>query len=266
MSSDKSTRISGTREWSVESDNIVLGCTHKCRYCYARANAMRRRQIGSYEEWGESYNRIRVAQVRKHRKPVNGRVMFPTTHDITPEHLGPCLGVIHKHLRAGNELLIVSKPHLECIQAICRETRMFRELILFRFTIGAMDESILAYWEPGAPTFEERFASLRYAHKQGYATSVSCEPLLDADKAVNLFRTVESYISDTIWIGKLNQLRSRCIPDTSETELRRIEAGQTDEAIQRVYTALRDEPKVRWKESYKEVLGLDLAEVAGMDV
>jgi len=259
-------RISGTREWSVESDNVVLGCTHKCRYCYARANAVRRRQIGSYEEWGESYNRVRPAQLRRRRKPVNGRVMFPTTHDITPEHLAPCLEVIRKHLRAGNELLIVSKPHLECVQAICLEARMFHELILFRFTVGAMEESILAYWEPGAPTFEERLACLRYAHRQGYATSVSCEPLLDADNAVNLFRTVEPYVSDTIWIGKMNQLRSRCIPGTSETELRRIEAGQTDEAVQRIYAALRDEPKVRWKESYKKVLGLDLAEVAGMDV
>lgn len=266
MSEAKSTRVSGTREWSVESDNIILGCPHRCRYCYARSNALRRRQIQWADEWGDTYHRIRPQQLRKRRKHIEGRVMFPTTHDITPEFLGPCLDVIGKHLRAGNDLLIVSKPHIECIEAICREAMIFREQVLFRFTIGAMDESILAYWEPGAPTFEERFASLWYAHRQGYATSVSVEPLLDTpSNAVQLFRTLESFVTDTIWFGKMNQLRSRCVDGTSNEAMGAIEAGQTPEAILRIYDALKHESKVRWKESYKSVLGIELACAAGLD-
>jgi hypothetical protein len=44
-----------------------------------------------------------------------------------------------------------------------------------------------------------------------------------------------------------------------------IEAGQTDEWVKAIYAALKDEPLVRWKESFKQVLGLPLAEEAGED-
>lgn len=39
-----------------------------------------------------------------------------------------------------------------------------------------------------------------------------------------------------------------------------IEAGQTDERLRAIYATLKDELQVRWKESFKQVLGLPLAE------
>jgi len=44
-----------------------------------------------------------------------------------------------------------------------------------------------------------------------------------------------------------------------------IEAGQTNEAVCGVFSELEAEPKLRWKESYKEVLGLELVQEAGLD-
>ena len=259
-------RVSGTKEWSVESVNIVLGCAHKCRYCYARANALRRKQIPSLQVWGESYLILREKEVRKRRKNAGGTVMFPSTHDILPQFLEPSLTVIGKILEAGNRLLIVSKPHLECIQAICREFTAYREKILFRFTIGAMDNTILAYWEPRAPLFEERLTSLKHAYHQGFATSVSCEPMLDSQNVVALFRSLAPYVTHSIWIGKMNGIDSRVEPGTDPQAIQRIRDGQTDGRVRAIYAALKDEPKVKWKESFKEVLGMDLAEEAGLDI
>ena len=266
MSSAKSTRISGTKEWSVESVNVVFGCPHRCRYCYARARALRFCQIAAPGDWGTSAHRLRPSEIRKRRKPVDGRVMFPTTHDITPEFLQPCLDVIGRILAAGNELLIVSKPHLSCIKAICRQFVGFRESILFRFTIGAVDDRILGYWEPGAPAFSERLESLKHAHAAGFATSVSAEPLLDAPHVVELVDTLEPYVTDSIWIGKMNGMGSRLLPGTEPREIARIEAGQTDESVRAIYARLKGHPLVKWKESYKEVLGLELVSVPGLDV
>jgi DNA repair photolyase len=259
-------RISGTKEWSVESVNCVLGCPHRCRYCYAAARAVKFGQCPNREAWGTSYHRLRPEEVRRRRKPVDGRVMFPTTHDITPEFLNPCMEVIENLLRAGDDLLIVSKPHLDCIQAICGRFAMYREAILFRFSIGAVDDAILGYWEPGAPPFAERLRCLQHAHGAGYSTSVSAEPLLDAGNARPLFDALEPYVTDTIWIGKMNAARRRAAPGTDPAAISRIEAGQTDEAVRRVYEQLKDEPKVRWKESCKAALGLELASCAGLDV
>ncbi len=266
MSNVQSTRISGTREWSVESVNIILGCPHRCRYCYARSRAVEYGQCPDHAAWGTTYHRLRHAEVSKRRKKAAGRVMFPTTHDLTPDFLDPCIEVLLNLLKAGNDVLIVSKPHLSCIRTICDRLRMFREQILFRFTIGAVDDKILSYWEPGAPNFQERLASLKHAFDQGFATSVSCEPLLDAAGVGKLFRTLEPYVTDTIWIGKMNEICRRVELGTNPSEIVRIENGQTDEGIRAIYALLKDQSMIRWKESFKTVLGLATAEVAGLDV
>lgn len=259
-------RISGTKEWSLESVNILLGCAHRCRYCYARADALRRGQIPNLDVWGRSYLTLREREVRKRRKNAGGTVMFPSTHDILPGFIEPTLTVIGKVLEAGNRILIVSKPHLPCIEAICRTFEGYRARILFRFTIGAMDDRLLKYWEPGAPPFEERLASLRHAYQQGFATSVSCEPMLDSEHVITLFFTLAPYVTDSIWIGKMNGIDYRVEPGTAPQAIQQIRDGQTEERIRAIYAALKDEPKVRWKESFKRSLGLDLAEKPGLDI
>jgi len=266
MSEIKSTRIAGTKEWASESANIILGCEHRCRYCYARANALRRKQIPNHDVWGTEYNRVRPQEVRKRRKLLDGTVMFPTTHDITPEHLDACLTVIENLLVAGNRVLLVSKPHLACVQAICGLFPAYREQILFRFSIGGVDDSVLSYWEPGAPSFAERIASLSHAFRAGYATSVSAEPLLQANKAVELVKLVSPWVTDSVWIGKMNGIHHRVIPGTDPLAIHAIETGQTDNAVRAVYESLQCFPLVKWKESYKCVVGIPLAEHAGLDI
>jgi DNA repair photolyase len=266
MSEIQSTRITGTKEWSAHSVNVILGCPHRCRYCYARSRAVDYGQCPSHEAWGTTYHRVRDAEVAKRRKVLNGRVMFPTTHDITPEHRDSCITVLENLLSAGNDVLIVSKPHFDCVKELCHRLLQWRSQVTFRFTIGADDDEILSYWEPGAPSFSERLESLAYAFYRRWSTSVSCEPLLDARNVGRLFRTLEQYVTDTIWIGKMNDVRRRVMPGTDRAEVARIEAGQTDATIRRIYERLKDEPKVRWKESYKAVLGLELPATAGLDV
>lgn len=262
----KPKKISGTLEWAVKNVNCVKGCKHNCRYCYARARALQFNQIPNNEAWTEA--EVREKDVKKGRKKEAGTVMFPTTHDIIPgDILEASVVVLRKLLRAGNNVLIVSKPHLECIQRLCKELNTFSEQILFRFTIGAMDDEILKYWEPGAPSFTERLASLAYAYGFGIKTSVSCEPMLDAPNMITLFNRLEPDVTDSIWIGKMNKIRQRVKIATPEDEAQvsRIEVGQTDDKIWEIYNALKDQPKVRWKESIKEVVGLPPATEPGSD-
>ncbi len=266
MSTVKSTRVSGTKEWAVANVNCVLGCSHQCRYCYARATAERYGRIQSSEEWGTTYNRVRPAEVRKRRPLENGTVMFPTTHDITPDFLDPCMEVIGNILISGNRLLIVSKPHIDCIVPICERFHSHRDSILFRFSVGAVSDDLLSYWEPGAPTFSERLSCLKHAFDLGFETSVSAEPLLDSGGAVELYDSVSPYITDSLWIGKMNRIRSRAASHTSLDAIAGIENGQTDDAIHRVYSQLSDRDNVKWKESYKAIVGIDIPVDPGMDV
>jgi hypothetical protein len=256
-------KISGTKEWAAHNVNCVSGCSHACKYCYSRWNAVDRfRQIKA-ENWETLV--VREDDVKKTRGKKTGTIMFPTPHDITPEVLEPCLTVLVKMLSAGNQVLLVSKPHLSCIKAICASCILFKKQLLFRFTIGAMDDKILSYWEPGAPAFAERLEAVKHAFKAGFATSISMEPLLDANNVVAMFCMLKPCVTNSIWIGKLNKLDIR-VKDVSQKEKDRITAGQTDDKVKAIYSALKKEPLVRWKESYKEVLGLKLAEAKGLDV
>lgn len=261
----KPKKISGTLEWSVKSVNCIKYCSHNCRYCYARALALRFGQITKPEDWATP--QVREKNVKKHYKKEAGTVMFPSTHDILPEMIEPCVTVLRKLLEAGNDVLIVSKPHLECIDRLCSEFKDYKDHILFRFTIGAFDDAILKYWEPGAPTFCERFLCLQTAFKLGFKTSVSCEPMLAAPNMVQLFNMLEPYCTDSIWIGKMNKVRQRVSIETEEDkqQVARIEAGQTDEKIWEIYRALKDRKVVKWKESIKEIIGLELSQEPGMD-
>jgi DNA repair photolyase len=249
----KDTKKTGTKEWAETNVNCLKGCEHDCRYCYARANASRFKQIATAEEWRQP--QVNQKAVAEKRKKYEGIVMFPSTHDLTPRYMTPCLDVLDKLLVAGNQVLVVTKPHFTVIQRICMR-RNFKEQIKFRFSIGSCREEILEYWEPGAPTFGERYECLQYAFRQGFSTSVSCEPLLDPFNINGLFRRLEPWVSDTIWFGCMNDIRRRCVAGTDPERINIIERGQTAEHIRSNYSFLKTEPKVRWKDSYKKVLGL----------
>ena len=152
----------GTQEWSVKSINCCSGCSHDCRYCYAKGMAIKFKQV-TESQW--PLERIRPEDVTKRQRKYDGQVMFPSSHDITPNNLNACSTVLGNLLDAGNRVLVVSKPHLECIRAICEQFEAIKEQILFRFTIGACDDRILSYWEPNAPAYDERKASLISAYE-----------------------------------------------------------------------------------------------------
>lgn len=198
----------GTREWSEHSFNVGCGCSNNCLYCYARANALRYKKINHHEEWKSevvSEKAIERAGI-KH----NGVIMFPTTHDITPIYLEPSVIALKMMLAAGNQVLIVSKPRFECIKRLCLELAPYKEQILFRFTIGTMDNFLLRTWEPGAPASVERLGAIALAKNQEYQTSVSMEPFLgDVKNVIETFNILEPFVTEKIWIGKmLSQVNS----------------------------------------------------------
>ncbi len=247
--------VSGTKEWAEESYNFCMGCSHGCLYCYARSRAARFNQSTAT---GWTTERVNLAKVRQRQRQARGTVMCPSTHDITPAILPQALEVLGHLLDAGNRLLIVSKPHLECVRAITTAFPLFREQILFRFSIGAMSDAVLSFWEPGAPAFAERLSSLRHAHESGFETSVSMEPLLEYRRAIETIDALRPFVSHSIWIGKANQLRARTswVLKPDDPHILEIEHYQSDEYVRSLYERLQNDPRIRWKESYKQVVGL----------
>jgi DNA repair photolyase len=266
MKNNRKHKAHGTREWAPNTVNCCTGCSHDCVYCYAKAREISRFKRMTPSEW--PMERIRNHDVNKKHKKYNGQVMFPSTHDITPNNLKACLTVLKNLLNAGNQMLVVSKPHFECIKAICESFEPFKNKILFRFTIGACDDQILSYWEPNAPCYDERKKCLIYAYQAGFRTSVSVEPMLDSANIDALVSELLPYVTHSIWIGTMNHLKR--FGKGSDMILRQaiedIKRGQSDVIIKSIYERHKDNPLIRWKAEIKKVVGLPLAEKPGMDI
>ena len=249
----------GTKEWADTNINIQLGCENGCRYCYARNNAVRFRKWCTDEQWLDPV--IILSRVTRSYLKRTGVVMYPSTHDITERNLSESICVLRKLLKAGNKVLLVSKPKLGCITTICDELEEYRKRLTFRFTIGSSDDYVLKFWEPNAPTFGERRQCLIYAWNRKYHTSVSCEPFLDCEveKIVELFQLLKPYITDSFWIGKLRHFTKRVIlkgatTDDMERLVEPLRAAQSDEFVLGLCRRMNREPLTLWKDSIREVI------------
>ena len=85
---------------------------------------------------------INQKAVDKQYKKYDGRVMFPSSHDIVddPEVLKSCMIVLEKLLQAGNEVLVTTKPDLEVVTKILNQFGEYKNQIQFRFTISSNND------------------------------------------------------------------------------------------------------------------------------
>ena len=243
--------ILGTKEWMPHNENCMKGCKNNCRYCYAKKRAIRYKRATA-ENWHIMEPNKRSLKPIRYLK---GGVMFPTTHDLHIEHADIWMPFLRGLLEKGNDVLIVTKPQFAAIHAICRQFYKYADQIEFRFTIGTLNEETRAFWEPGAPTIHERIQALQFAFETGYPTSVSMEPLLTSTPGM-VVNEVYPFVTGTIWIGLMNYLKAS---DFSESELGWYSkqcAINCKPNMQRVYESLKDNPKIRWKDSVQDLLGI----------
>ncbi|MCK5611907.1 hypothetical protein KAR91_59100 [Candidatus Pacearchaeota archaeon] len=259
-------KTTGVYEWAKSSINILSGCQHDCKYCYAKAMAVR---FGRCDIAKWCYPTVNEKVLNKKISKKDGTIMFPSTHDIHPENLHESIYFLGKLLRAGNNVLIVSKPHVKCIDDLTHQLLQFRDQILFRFTIGSIFNNVLKFWEPNAPDLSERLDSLQICHERGFKTSISIEPMLD-DETDSVILMTKQYVTDSIWIGKMNNFANITLNghDSPEmkTAIKKIKDQQSDENIKELYWYFKDDPIIKWKDSIKKIVGIKLNSKKGADL
>lgn len=248
----------GVSEWADYSYNIGTGCSNNCRYCYACGIAIdmanRDGRTFTRTDWATDNVKAWKANINQE---ADGIVMFPSMHDITPTYLPTYISTLRNMLNSGNQVLLVTKPRLECIRSICNQFQDHREMMLFRMTITSLNNELSRYWEPNAPLPGERLEALQLAFESGYQTSVSVEPMIDSvDNTIALYRRVLSYLTKDIWFGKMNDIDRRVCVDGQETTqaIRLIREQQSDREILRLYGELKDAEKVAWKDSIRKIV------------
>jgi len=120
----------------------------------------------------------------------------------------------------------------------------------FRFTITSDDDTVLEFWEPNAPRFKERLASLVYSYNRGFKTSVSIEPFLDYDPT-ELTETVVPFVTESIWIGKMNYIPRKNLSNEEMIQYQKIRKNYRVDHLWEIYNSLAGYPKVRFKDSVR---------------
>jgi len=248
-------KTSGTKEWADFNVNCMKGCANDCRYCYAKMMAKRFGRC-TEENWKNMI--INKKMVNKKYRKYQGRVMFPSSHDIVniPEVKKACFIVLKKLLDAGNEVLVTTKPNFAVTKDIITKFANYKSSMQFRFTITSTDNEILAFWERNAPKYEERYDSLVLAFKEGFRTSVSIEPFLD-NEPQHLVRKVAPYITESIWIGPMNYIPRNNISEKEKPTYDLMRKNIEVSHLKEIYEELKDFPKIRFKDSMKIKLSLE---------
>lgn len=267
IGSKKEKQVSGTGEWASRNANFVNGCANDCKYCYAKSMAIRFKRK-TPQNWKSEEVILKNLNANFVKKA--DYIMFPSSHDISPENLNYSLEFLERLLKNGNHVLVVTKPYLSVIKAICRRFANEKGKILFRFTIGSCNTETLRFWEPYAPSFEERLASLKHAYSLGFKTSVSCEPVLDIHSE-KLADILLPFVTDAIWIGLPNRLKG-ILKINGADDFETLKYADlllktlSKNWVNELYYKLKDNPKIKWKESIKKILGIERPTTKGLDI
>jgi len=242
----------GTKEWAKENFNLFKGCKNNCRYCYAKKRAIR---FGRKTE--ENWNKMILR--RDPSYPANKKIMFPSTHDLFPEHIEEIKDAIENLLSRGNNILIVTKPRPVVIQEIldlllCYYGNEERKRVEFRFTIGSEDDKTLRFWEPSAPSFAERIKACKIIDELNqnigntvFKYSISMEPLLTLwpERII-----IKAPGASEYWLGKMNHINLNAPKTKNERYYFGIQRKINSRRFwHQLYMRLGHDPKIRWKDS-----------------
>jgi DNA repair photolyase len=160
--------------------NPYVGCTHACRYCYARFMTKYR---DLDEPWGEFVDvKVNAAEVLRRqlerRRKKGGSVLVGTVTDAyqpLERELGLTRAVLAALAGEGLNVGILTKSDL-----VARDVDVLRELggCEVEMTVTSLDDDVRAAFEPGAPPPARRLAALRVLRDNGVPTSVSVGPVL----------------------------------------------------------------------------------------
>lgn len=166
-------------EYGDYTMNHVLGCSHGCKYpCYAFMMARRFGKTTSYEDWLEPYlvsNTLEILdkEIPRLKSRINSVHLCFTTDPFMygyEEIKNMSLAAIRKLNDAGIKCTVLTKGLLPS------ELATFSKENEYGITLISLNEEYRKRVEPGAASYKDRLAALRYLHDQGCKTWVSVEP------------------------------------------------------------------------------------------
>ncbi|MEG1948704.1 MAG: radical SAM protein [Clostridia bacterium] len=197
------------REYSPYALNIYIGCSHRCKYCYAPHTL----QKTSENYFGKPEPRKDILKYLEKDLQKN-----KYTEQVLLSFVGDCYCDSADDGQTVREVLKMLNTYKVPVAVLSKGgKKMLRDLDLFkefgaRITVGCtltfLDEQKSKDWEPFASTPSERLETLKTLHDNGIKTFASFEPTIEPEESLALIRkTLEMDCVDHYKIGKINNYK-----------------------------------------------------------
>lgn len=199
----------GIKTYNIRLSSVL--CKNACSYCYVAP---------MFARWKHKCDNIDIEELMpSDMKKVNKKwrrveddmrtmYFFPSTSDIFEEtakdYVTSCISI----MKAGHEIMFVTKPTMKSISAVIQEFEKCaynykRQLVVF-ITVSTDDDTVLRKFEPNTSRFEERLNVIRFLTSIDINVNVISEPYLSnpisfIDKILEILPS-----NGIIALGKMN--------------------------------------------------------------
>ena len=198
------------REYSPYALNVYMGCSHRCKYCYAPHTLKRT----SENYFGRPEPRKNIISLLKKDLQKN-----TYTEQVLISFVGDCYCDSSDNGKAVSEVLKLLNEYNVPVAVLSKGgKKILRDLEIFksfgeRITVGTtltfFDEEKSKEWEPFASLPSERLETLKILHDNGIKTFASFEPTIEPEESLKLIKkTIEDNSVDHYKIGKINNYKS----------------------------------------------------------
>ena len=195
------------REYSPLALNLYMGCTHRCKYCYAPSCIQKSRE--NYFKVPEPRKNVLENLEKQLKKEIpKEQVLLSFVGDVyceTADSNKLTRKVLEMLLDYKVPVAILTKGGKRCIKDM-DIFKKFGDHIMIGATLTFDNDKDSLEWEEGASTPKERLETLKTLHENGIKTFASFEPVIYPEQSINLIKQSIDFI-DVYKIGKLNNYK-----------------------------------------------------------
>jgi DNA repair photolyase len=189
------------KEYAGLACNLYNGCTHGCKYCYAKRY--------THEDYNKAADPKKDALLRLQKAVEKLDANCP---EILLSFQGDVYQPAENDLRLTRQALqVLRERNLPFTVLTKGGTRAVRDFDIiegytkarFGTTLIFIEQIDSDYWEPFAASIENRIKALKEARLQGIPTWISLEPVIDPDQAIRIVEMLHPIV-DHWKVGKLN--------------------------------------------------------------
>lgn len=198
------------REYSPYALNIYIGCSHRCKYCYA-PHALQRTEDNYFGKPEPRKDILKLLEKDLKKNVYTEQVLISFVGDVYCDNAD--------NSETTREVLKLLNEYKVPVAVLSKGgSKMLRDIDVFksfgdRITVGTtltfLDNDKSREWEPYASLPEDRLFTLKTLHENGIKTFASFEPTIEPSESLKLIeRTLKDDSVEHYKIGKINNYKS----------------------------------------------------------